>query len=75
MVLDLPHVPSAPSESGSIASAALTGIVLDDAQAELTGTWSHSTTFKPYIDEGYLFTPERGAARGHDHDFPTRTVQ
>ena len=32
----------------------LPGIVLDDAQAQLKGEWSHSTAQAPYIGQGYL---------------------
>lgn len=60
-VLDLPHELPPPSESGSIEAASLPGIVLDDAAAELSGQWTRSTTFRPFIGEGYVFTPERDA--------------
>jgi hypothetical protein len=32
--------------------------VLDDAQAKLSGTWTRSTNFKPYIEAGYIFCGE-----------------
>jgi len=50
-----------PTDEGSIATKTLPGIVLDDGQAELAGSWSRSTSFTPYIGDGYLFTPERDA--------------
>ena len=34
----------------------LEGIVLDDTDAELAGTWNPSTSISPYVGEGYLFT-------------------
>ncbi len=45
----------------------LEGIVLDDAAAELSGTWTSSTSFKPHVGDGYRFagaagTPNAGAA-------------
>jgi len=38
----------------------LSGIVLDDPAAELTGTWSISTTMTPYVGEGYRYTGAAG---------------
>ena len=58
-VLELPAVSDPPSASGSVDAKSLPGIVLDDAQAKLTGTWSRSTTFKPHIGSRYLFNGER----------------
>lgn len=56
-VLDLPvlaELPPEPKGSVSIDPKSLPGIVLDDAQAELKGTWSRSAAFKPHIGTGYL---------------------
>jgi len=33
--------------------------VLDDEQAELTGNWSRSSSFKPHIGTGYLHDDKR----------------
>ncbi len=60
-VLELPDVADLPTPRGSIAVKSLPGIVLDDTTAELTGTWSRSTNFKPHIGSGYLFCGERGS--------------
>ena len=57
-VLELPKVSELPSVSDSIAATSLPGIVLDDKQAKLTGDWSRSTVFKPYIEDGYIFSGE-----------------
>jgi hypothetical protein len=57
-VLELPDVSELPTHNGSIAAKSLPGIVLDDAQAKLSGTWSRSTNFRPYIDDGYIFCGE-----------------
>lgn len=54
-VLELPDVADLSTQDGSIAAQSLPGIVLDDAQAKLSGTWSRSTNFKPYIEGGYIF--------------------
>lgn len=56
-VLDLPEVLPAREQPGpnSIRADSLPGIVLDDATAQLTGDWSRSTNFKPYIDAGYVY--------------------
>ena len=49
------------STSGSIDPKSLPGVVLDDANAKLTGDWSRSTSFTPHIDGGYVFNGERGS--------------
>ena len=61
-VLELPDVTDLPAADGLIAPESLPGIVLDDAAAELTGQWSHSTGFKSYIGRGYLFSGEKDSA-------------
>jgi hypothetical protein len=38
------------------------GIVLDDSTAELAGTWSSSTTLKPFIGAGYRYAGSKGVA-------------
>lgn len=38
----------------------LGGIVLDDVDAELAGTWMESTTLSPYIGSGYRYTGASG---------------
>lgn len=56
-VLDLPVLPDLPPPPKgpvSIDPKTLPGIVLDDADAELAGNWSHSTNFKPHLGTGYL---------------------
>ena len=58
-VLELPDSSQLASASGSIAAKTLQGIVLDDADAKLTGNWSRSTNFKPYIEDGYVFSGEK----------------
>ncbi len=60
-VLELPKVPEKPSANGSIAADSFSGIVLDDKQAKLTGNWSPSTNFKPYVEDGYIFSGENDA--------------
>ncbi|MEY4483243.1 MAG: hypothetical protein RL693_695, partial [Verrucomicrobiota bacterium] len=61
-VLDLPvlsEVVPAPKEAMKIDSKPMPGTVLDDAQAELKGEWSHSSGFKPHIGTGYLHDDKR----------------
>ncbi len=58
-VLQLPDVSDLSSASGSIAAKTLPGIVLDDRDAKLNGNWSPSTNFKPYIENGYVFSGEK----------------
>ena len=64
VVLDLPVLPPV----GKVARAAgpvsldpksLPGLILDDAQAELSGEWERSTNFKPHVGTGYLHDEQR----------------
>jgi hypothetical protein len=48
--------PSAGPKAPSTATANLT---LDDPDAELSGTWTRSTTFKPHVGQGYLHDEQR----------------
>ena len=64
-VLDLPVLAPLPAKSAAsgkgtgIAPASLPGLILDDAQAELSGDWERSTNFKPHIGTGYLHDEQR----------------
>ncbi len=58
-VLELPEVTDSPPTGDSIAETLLPGIVLDDSDAVLTGSWSRSTNFKPYIGNGYVFSGKK----------------
>lgn len=58
-VLDLPSAPIQKTEVDSIESKNLQGVVLDNADAKLTGNWTRSTNFKPYIQSGYVFSGEK----------------
>ena len=40
--------------------ASLTGIVIDDADADLTGDWATSTTNKPHLGVGYIHDGAEG---------------
>ncbi|TWU57130.1 FAD-dependent oxidoreductase [Rubripirellula reticaptiva] len=64
--LELPDVSDLPTVDGSIAAKSLSGIVLDDTQAKLSGNWSRSTNFKPYIESGYVFSGEKGSTAKGD---------
>lgn len=62
VVLELPTLPAPlPKGSGtvSIDPSSLPGLVLDDAQASLSGDWEHSTNFKPHIGTGYIHDGQR----------------
>lgn len=62
-VLELPELPEVPPEPEialSIDPRSLPGIILDDASAELTGTWVVSSNFKPHIGRGYRHDEQRG---------------
>jgi hypothetical protein len=51
-VLDIP--PELLAQKKGIAAKDLPGIVLDDADAELKGTWKPSTNFRPHVGAGYV---------------------
>ncbi len=64
VVLDLPVLPpvgKVARSSGpvSIDSKSLLGLILDDAQAELSGDWERSTNFQPHVGTGYLHDEQR----------------
>lgn len=58
-VLELPELSDPPPADGSVSATEFPGIVLDDTQAQLTGKWSRSTVFSPFVEDGYLFTGEK----------------
>ncbi len=59
-VLELPEVPPEPKTVSGIDPKTLPGVVLDDGAAELKGSWSRSTNFKPYIGKGYVHDGKQG---------------
>lgn len=64
-VLALPKAPAkaaAPKAADFIPVKSLRGIVLDDADAECAGDWTHSTNFKPSIGRGYHVSGQKDAA-------------
>jgi hypothetical protein len=65
-VLKLPEVSDLPTARGSIAAESLPGIVLDNAHAKLSGDWFRSTNFKPYIEDGYVFSGEKDSTAKGD---------
>ena len=70
VVLELPKLPPADKPARatgpvSLDPKSLPGLILDDAQAELSGDWERSTNFKPHVGVGYLHDEQRadGKAR------------
>ncbi|MBI1248992.1 FAD-dependent oxidoreductase [bacterium] len=55
----LPTSPTGPPSG--LDPAKMTGIVIDDRQAERTGSWSEGTGLKGYIGHGYLYAGKKGA--------------
>jgi len=57
-VLEIPPLPPLPAASNAngkgIDPKSLKGIVLDDAEATVTGEWLRSTNFKNFIGRGYV---------------------
>ena len=52
--------------------SSLTGIVLDDTQARLTGDWQTSTSTRPYLGEGYVH--DSAAGKGDKSALFTLTI-
>jgi len=62
-VLDLPELPPVKTETKGaygIDPKTLQGIILDDTDAKLEGEWKLSSSFKPYINIGYVHDDKRG---------------
>ena len=64
VVLELPKLPPADKPARatgpvSLDPKSLPGLILDDAQAELSGDWERSTNFKPHVGTGYLHDEQR----------------
>ena len=64
VVLELPVLPPVGKVARSagpvsIDPKSLPGLILDDAQAELSGEWERSMNFKPHIGTGYLHDEQR----------------
>ena len=64
VVLELPKLPPADKPARatgpvSLDPKSLPGLILDDAQAELSGDWERSTNFKPHVATGYLHDEQR----------------
>ncbi len=60
--LELPAAPArkpTPPASPKAPATATPNLTLDDPDAELTGTWTRSTTFKPHVGQGYLHDEQR----------------
>jgi hypothetical protein len=61
--LDLPILPPVADAKGnqaaSLAPQSLPGLILDDAEATLSGAWDRSASFKPHIGTGYLHDDRR----------------
>jgi hypothetical protein len=55
----LPVKPARPAGPVSLDPQSLPGVILDDAQAELSGDWERSTNFKPHVGTGYLHDEQR----------------
>ena len=58
-VLPPPGKPARPTGPASLDPKSLHGLILDDAQAELSGDWERSTNFKPHVGAGYLHDEKR----------------
>lgn len=65
-VLELPSLPATEhaskgaTEVNRMELPTHTGIVLDDTQAELQGSWIRSTKFAPHVGTGYFHDDKRG---------------
>ncbi len=52
----------APDAATSIAIASLPGIVVDDTQAKLTGSWGQRGSLSPYVGQGYRYAAKEPKA-------------
>ena len=62
-VLNLPELSPVKTETQGakgIDPKTLQGLILDDADAKLEGEWKYSSSFKPYINKGYVHDDKRG---------------
>lgn len=65
VALELPKLPPLPAKDArpsgpvSLDPKSLPGLILDDAQAELSGDWERSANFKPYVGTSYLHDGQR----------------
>ena len=65
VALELPVLPPLPAKDArpsgpvSLDPKSLPGLILDDAQAELSGDWERSANFKPYVGTSYLHDGQR----------------
>jgi len=55
-------LPELSEVSDSIDPKKLEGIVIDDAEAELTGKWTHGEGLKPYVGHHYSYGSDKGAS-------------
>ncbi len=63
--------PPAASGADGIAPETLPGIVVDDAQAKLTGTWSRAANLKPFVGSGYAYAdPKSGGEARFEFNVP-----
>lgn len=46
----------------SLTPAKLEGIIIDDDEAELRGTWTTGENMKPYVAQGYRYSSQAGAS-------------
>jgi hypothetical protein len=61
-VLDLPVLPPLPPKPATPASldpSSFPGLVVDDSEADLVGSWDRSSSFKPHLGTGYLHDNRR----------------
>jgi FAD dependent oxidoreductase len=54
----LPPIKPEPQGAKGIDPKTLQGIILDDTDARLEGQWKHSSSFKPYINTGYVHSEQ-----------------
>ncbi|MCF6313058.1 MAG: FAD-dependent oxidoreductase [Verrucomicrobiales bacterium] len=56
----LPHLSAPPADF--IQKSSLSGIVIDDREAKLTGKWTEGEGLKNYVDHGYHYASKSGKA-------------
>ncbi len=57
-------------DMGFIPKASLSGIVIDDGEAKLTGNWTEGAGLSHYVEDGYRYTREKGATARYEFTVP-----
>ncbi|MCB1231253.1 MAG: FAD-dependent oxidoreductase [Verrucomicrobiae bacterium] len=57
-------------DMGYVPKASLSGIVIDDSEAKLTGNWAEGAGLPNFVENGYHYTREKGATARYEFNVP-----